>query len=479
MRNAGIVSRSQSMRKIANILSKTSQRWRYRPADYREERGELVLLVWGDIPYWTVIDKEFESLLQALDGKRSLQEIIDTQPDWQAQQQQIREHVRLLRDAGVFAPSPSPPKAQPPFYGTKIESVAINITRRCNLRCRFCYNLPYLTSSNANELQIAEIVAFLQQLRPFLSKHPILTLLGGEPLLDTEKLLEVAEHALRQSFTVLVSTNGMRVTDDFAQRAAKLGMQVQVSLDGHTAALHDAVRGTGAFAGAVAGVRTLVRHKVHTIISMVCHQGNLAYLEDFYRFAGELGVNEARFIPLKCLGGAIQGEFSPVPLDKLLCHAFDIFSRRPEFLSLTGRDAFAIMANTCRYSSRRASCGTGLQTLLLDADGALYPCLNTNHPDFHIADIRHPDFNFSHIWRASPRLLELRRSTVIYHAGHEHEACPVRYWCLGGCRGENKSLTGSLNKRPPHCAELQRGIIAMFWMLAERPDLVRPSVKVC
>jgi hypothetical protein len=33
------------------MLSIASHRLAYRTPDYREVRGELVLLVWGDIPY--------------------------------------------------------------------------------------------------------------------------------------------------------------------------------------------------------------------------------------------------------------------------------------------------------------------------------------------------------------------------------------------------------------------------------------------
>jgi len=470
---------SDLMMKIADMPPITAQRLQYRTPDYREERDGLVLLVWGDLPYWTVVDHEFESLLRALDGKRRLGEIVADHAAWQAQRQEVTANLRLLRDAGIFAPPVARSPAKPPLYGTKIESVGINMTRQCNLRCRFCYNLPYLTPGNAHEITVPEVHAFLRALRPFVSQRPLLTLLGGEPLLEADKLLAVAAYARRLSYTVLVSTNGIAVTDDFARRATQLGVQVQVSLDGPTAMLHDAVRGAGAFDDAVRGVHTLRRHQTYTIVSMVCHQGNVASLADFYRFAHALGVNEARFISLKCLGGAMQGEFLPVPLDALLRHAGAILAQHPEFRALTGRDVLAIMADTCRYSWRRASCGAGLQTVLLDADGALYPCANTNHPAFAIANIREAGFAFRRAWLASPVLHDLRRQTMLATADDAHATCPVRYWCLGGCRGENYALTGSLNKRPPQCAELRRGILEMCWLLAEHPDLVRPASKRC
>jgi len=450
--------------------------WRLMPPDLFEERGELVLLVWGDLPYWSVVDREFYSLLRILDG-RGLEQVLHESPAWREQRKEIEGQLAVLQKAGVFG-APVGKTPAPPLYGTKIENIALNVTRRCNLRCKFCYNLPYLTKDGAGEVSTEEIGRFLRTLKPFLAKHPTFTVLGGEPLLEADKLLAVCGMAIRQGCTALVSTNGTEVTDDFARRVAKLGLQMQVSLDGHTAKLNDAVRGKGAFDRAVEGIRRLVEHGAYTIISQVCHQGNLPHLGAYYRFGKSLGVNEVRFIPLKCLGGATVGEFAPAPLDELLKHAFTLFKARPEFLPLLGRDAFSILANTCRFSSRRPSCGTGLQTVLLDADGTLYPCLNTNHPTFRIANLREPGFDFKRTWLESPVLNDLRQRTVLFHPG-EHDGCPVRYWCLGGCRGENHAVTGDAGKRSPDCASLQRGIIAMFWMLAERPDLVKPAVKIC
>ncbi|MHB9109238.1 MAG: radical SAM protein [Armatimonadota bacterium] len=454
----------------------TTKSWRLTPPDLVEERGELVLLVWGSLPYWSVVDREFHALLRALDG-RGLDEVLTDNPAWRGQRREIEGQLAVLRTAGVFG-GPEEKTPAPPLYGTKIENIALNLTRRCNLRCRFCYNLPYLTKDGAGEISSEEIGGYLRALKPFQAKHPTFTVLGGEPLLEAEKLLAVCEMAIRQGCTALVSTNGTEVTDDFARRAATLGLQVQVSLDGHTAKLNDAVRGKGAFDRAVAGIRRLVAQGAHTIISQVCHRGNLPHLGAYYRFGLSLGVNEVRFIPLKCLGGAAAGEFAPVPLDELLKHAFALFKAHPEFLPLAGRDAFSILATTCRFSSRRPSCGTGLQTLLLDADGTLYPCLNTNHPAFRIANLREPGFDFKRTWLESPVLNDLRQRTVLFNPS-EHSGCPVRYWCLGGCRGENHAVTGDAGKRSPDCASLRRGILEMFWMLAERPDLAKPAVKSC
>ncbi len=441
------------------------------PPDLIDECGEQVLLVWGEVPYWMVVDHEAYALLRLLDGERTVAEILAGHASWQAAEREIAQLLDTLRQGGVLHDARGPEAKAPETAEVRIENVALNLTRQCNLRCRFCYNLDQLSNNGDGELSAPEIIDFLKQARPLCGRTPSLTTLGGEPLCQPEKLLAVSAAARKLGYTTLVSTNGTLVTDDFARRAKQIGLHVQVSIDGHNAELNDRVRGAGAFARARAGIELLLRRRVHTIVSMVCHRGNIDYLEEFFAFAAALGVREARFIPLKRLGAALGSGMTPAPLAELLHAAFSLFTRRPEFRPLFGSDALSILAATCRFSTRRPSCGTGLQTVLLDADGGLYPCLNTNRAEFRFANLRDPGFDFRQCWQQSPLLRQVRASTAIGGADHPHAHCPVRYWCLAGCRGENHALTGRLDARPPDCRELKRGILAMFWMLAERPEL--------
>ena len=227
-----------------------------------------------------------------------------------------------------------------------LENLALNVTRQCNLRCRFCYNLPNLQTTSQGALRADEVARLLKAGRPYRAPGCVLTILGGEPLLDEEKLLAVAQAAAREGMKVLVSTNGTCVSDRFARQARALRLDVQVSVDGPSAAVHDAARGPGVFARLSAGIETLARHGVRPIVSLICHQGNLGSLEDFYTWAREAGAAEARFIPLKLLGGAPSSDLRAVPLPDLMRTARAMFERRPEFLAMAGRDAFSVLGVT-------------------------------------------------------------------------------------------------------------------------------------
>lgn len=443
-----------------------------------EMRGTAVLMIWGDVPYWIIVDSELHALLTSLDGRLTLDQTLDLFKVVSPERRDIIATCRKLQECGVLT-TPADVPISTKSAVEPIESVAVNLTRRCNLRCSFCYALPWLTNSRDTELSISEFCAALDQFAPALSSRAALIILGGEPLLEPEKLLALAAWARARRMAATVSTNGLLVTDEFAKAAAQVGLEVQVSLDGPDAPCHDAIRGRGVFGKVIAAVRRLRAHKVSTILNMVVHRDNLRRLEEFFDLAGQLDASEARFIPLKGIGGGRDSTILPVAHFELLQHVLTLLKRRPDLASLMGRDAVSILANTCRYSARRSSCGTGRQTVLLDADGAVYPCLNLHVPGFTIANVRDPGFDFTRTWERSTRLAQLRAYTAIDNPSGPCAACAVRFWCLGGCRGETLAATGRLDAPSPHCDDLKKTMLEMMWALAHTPQIARSTSFIC
>ena len=448
---------------------------------FTESRGELVLLIWPERAHWMVVDHEFHGLLNSFDGKREVRQILDEHDISARLANRILDNIKNLVDVGVLhkdgenRDSAAISKTELPG----IENFAVNLTQRCNLKCAFCYNQKPAESGSETELTATEIISFLKNARKHAVKKPVLFLLGGEPTLVPDKLIEVATYATTAGFQVLVSTNGTNISPDFPRQARRLGMQVQVSLDGHTPEINDAVRGQGSFETAVKGIKQLVNAGVYTILSMVCHEGNLEHIADYYRFAQSLSVKEARVIPLKRIGGALQAGLVPVPVSTIIAKTVQMLEQHPQYLELMGRDTLSILGNSCRQGVRRKSCGIGLQTVLLDANGRLYPCLNSNCAELEIGNIRDESFDFGTMWKTSSRLDKIRQQTAVANEDNRCRKCIVRYWCLGGCRGETYAVKGTLNAPSPSCSDWRRSVIDMMWLLAEKPQWVKRSFSDC
>jgi len=436
------------------------------PPDYRERRGDSVLLVWGDLPWWTVVDRDADRFIAGLVEGESPAQALDRLPHRPGIERDAAAIVQALKRAGVIGRKRNkPPK-------TRIESISVNVTNRCNLNCTFCYNRDH--EDHGDGLSADEMIEALESVRRLVVRDAPLAMLGGEPLMAPERTLALAEWARRRGMTPLLSTNGTLVTADFARRAAEIGIDCQVSIDGASAESHDAVRGEGTFERAVGGVETFRDAGAHTIISMVFHAGNVGEIPGYLRMARELRVDEARFIPVKALAGG--GDFRLPELGEVVNTIADIVSAKPELGSLLGRDYVSILAQTCRSCALRQGCGTASQTLLLDADGTVYPCINLSQPEMALGNVR--EQSLRRVWQGDGRIREIREAVTLESRDTCLE-CWARHWCMGGCRGETYSNTGKLDAPSMTCAQNRAAIVETFWAISRCPELVHEGPKYC
>jgi radical SAM protein with 4Fe4S-binding SPASM domain len=439
------------MRLLEQFLPRTPQ-IRVRPADHIEERDSLFLQVWGDEGYWQVVDREFRDFLQAAEQPTSLESVLEQHSEWRPHRRSIREQLGNMRKAGLMGTSRKP--APPPL----IENLTINLTTGCNLSCRTCY-VPREIRTPA-KLDVRRLLAFLDELRSCFSPAATLSLLGGEPFLHAEGVLGVGRWAKRHKFTCNVSTNGTILSDALLRGLADAGLKVQVSLDGATAGTNDAIRGAGTFEKATAAVGRLMASGVPTTLCMVCCRENLAEIPDYFPLARQLGAEQVRFIALKKLGNGKAGTVTPAPqleIVKAICRELDA---NAAYRPMCRSDLYSIIRAMLRESSRRSSCGSGAQTLLVQADGSVYPCINTTLPKLKLGQLS--DARASILARG----MEFGKTLAVDSPSHPCHGCHVKRWCLAGCPGETLQQEGTLSRRHWNCEDLKQTISFVMWRLA-------------
>lgn len=146
----------------------------------------------------------------------------------------------------------------------RLETLWFNTGTLCNIECRNCYILSSPTNDALAYLTAAEVARYLDEIASLGLGTREIGFTGGEPFMNPE-MISMAEDALARGFEVLILTNAMRpmmrpsVREGLARLVAAHGdrLTLRLSLDHHSAACHDAERGTGTFEVSLEGMRWL------------------------------------------------------------------------------------------------------------------------------------------------------------------------------------------------------------------------------
>jgi AdoMet-dependent heme synthase len=172
--------------------------------------------------------------------------------------------------------------------GTGPRLIAWEVTRTCNLSCIHC-RAAAQDRSYEGELSTAEAFALLDNVASF--AKPIIILTGGEPLLRPD-IFEIAAYGKTKGFRMTMAPNGTLITPEKARQMKEAGIErISISIDGATAAAHDAFRQVpGAFDGALRGIAYARQADVEFQINTSITQQNLAELPAIQELAVKLGA---------------------------------------------------------------------------------------------------------------------------------------------------------------------------------------------
>ena len=316
------------------------------------------------------------------------------------------------------------------------------LTYACNLDCRHC-----LSSSgrrDPRELTTAEAKALIDEFEAMQVFY--VNIGGGEPTIRGD-FWEIVDYAVAHHVGVKFSTNGSRITATAARRIAGSDyLDVQISLDGATAAVNDAVRGEGTFATAIGAMEHLAAAGVRGFkLSVVCTRHNLPQIDDLKALADRYGAH-LRLTRLRPSGrGAeVWGELHPTADQQqmlyrwLLAHGEEV---------LTG-DSFFHLAGYGQPLPGLNLCGAGRVVCLIDPVGDVYACPFAIHDSFLAGNVRGSG-GFQHLWRHSELFASLREPQAAGACG----SCSDYDGCRGGCMAA-KFFTGLPLAGPdPECVK--------------------------
>ncbi|GAA3026426.1 mycofactocin radical SAM maturase [Gordonia defluvii] len=362
-----------------------------------------------------------------------------------------------------------PRTAAPPAVGRLVDQfergldapicLTWELTYACNLACVHC--LSSSGKRDPRELSTEQCKAIIDELQRMQVFY--VNIGGGEPTVRPD-FWEIVDYATDHQVGVKFSTNGLRITPEVAARlAASDYVDVQISLDGATAEVNDAVRGAGSFDMAVRALENLRDAGfADAKISVVMTRQNVAQLDEFKALADRYNAT-LRITRLRPSGrGAdVWDDLHPLPAqqrelyDWLVAHGDRV---------LTGDSFFHLSAFSSGAGSGASGpgvsgagsglpglnlCGAGRVVCLIDPVGDVYACPFAIHENFLAGNITTTDGGFQEIWQRSDLFTSLREP----QSAGACTSCNHYDACRGGCMAA-KFFTGLPMDGPdPECVQ--------------------------
>jgi radical SAM protein with 4Fe4S-binding SPASM domain len=435
------------------------------------ERNGLVVLLDPEAPNWIATDQRGARILSWLDG-RSPQDVLAARyaREFGVELAKAWLHVdRLLREAERRGFASREPRAASAYPGRarhlapRLRELWIHSNNSCNLACEHC-----LVSSGPDGdpgLDGARLLELIDEAAALGVRRFYLT--GGEPFLRRDAF-DVAERVTRHHGRELrVLTNGMLFRGALLDRLRQqdpLRLRLQVSLDGATPAVNDAVRGPGSFARILAGVREMVAAGFPPTVSTVVTSESVTQMVEMIRLVKDLGAAGWHLLWIHRKGrfADLNGAFVPP----------DVVHERLQLAQEEADRLGVVIDNVASFrervngrpGSRLDLSSAGVESLCVYSDGRVYPSAATvQYEPLELG--RWKGGNLRELLEASPVARRLREQTVAEKPVCKD--CRFRFLCGGGDLEHSFSFSlgrtpmngqGSFDYLDPYC-ELYQGLI--------------------
>ena len=327
--------------------------------------------------------------------------------------------------------------------------IAWEVTRSCMLACKHCRAAAQQTPYEG-ELSTEECFKLLDNIASF--AKPIIILTGGEPMLRPD-IYDIAAHATQLGLRAVMAPCGALLDDASAAKIRAAGVQhISISLDGATAASHDAFRGVeGAFEGSLRGLEAARRQKLGFQVNTTVTQHNLAELPEILELAVKLGAevfNPFLLVPTGRGKELADQEISPEQYEQTLHWLARQQGREDILIRVTCAPHYQRILRqlglhkTGPHAAK--GCMGGQQFAFISHRGKVQIC---GFLDVECGDVRAEGSDFRKIWETS-EIFRQMRDLDGYHG--RCGCCEFARVC-GGCRARAYAITGDYLDEEPFC----------------------------
>jgi uncharacterized protein len=322
-------------------------------------------------------------------------------------------------------------------------SFLIELTKKCNLHCRYCFRDFNLTKNN-EEISYSEINFICQYILNYCKKYNIRNITlqgwGGEPLLCLDKLVYIKNFFKKSDvkIDIMIQTNATLITKNIARVLKDNQFGVGISIDGFES-VQNLQRpysdGRKSFNDVMRGIKNLNEVSQKFGVISIITKESLPYTEKIIEFlANDLKANSIKLNIMHANkhadnNMAINNSEISLFIDKMLNKLINL---NENGIHITESNISSKLKNLLiRVSGsicKMAGCNGGKQLISFDKNGNVYPCELTDHSDEILGNI--------HTEESLPLLIQKGSKNKKYFQNKkipECDECTYYCFCKGGC----------------------------------------------
>ncbi|MGO9014974.1 MAG: radical SAM protein [Dissulfurispiraceae bacterium] len=157
-----------------------------------------------------------------------------------------------------------------------LKTLVIDVTTKCNMSCPHCYASTF---KNTEPIELSDLLSTLQYAHELGVSHYVL--MGGEPILDRERVESILKNCHPEESFITVTTNGWDMTLATIQWLKDLQVdKISISLDSGLESGHDSNRRKGSYKRVLEAVDNITNEGLIVALDVVVTHQSL-YSEGF------------------------------------------------------------------------------------------------------------------------------------------------------------------------------------------------------
>lgn len=319
--------------------------------------------------------------------------------------------------------------------------VSLNITKKCNLRCKHCFNDA--GNPDSNELTTEELFNLIDQMKD--AGTFFLAIGGGEPLLRDD-LFQVIKYARENFIAVSIVTNGLLINKEIAKKFNELNLNtITVSIDGLEKS-HDQNRGEGNFRKTIKKIKILRKYCQTATLAMrvTIDSLNINEYKELIKLAEKLSLDVIRFTPILLLGRAKDNQDLLINQEEYIRFLKNTQGIKSKIkLDLPGKSRIKLNfpGKDDIVHPGEFGCHCGKEVCWITQSGNFYPCIFFGD-NFVAGNVKNE--RFLDLWTKAKNIVRLCGNGICNN-------CSEYKKCRGGCRARALSEYKDINAIDPFC----------------------------